>query len=405
MNLRGFELIILFSILSGLRLTVFAGEPSITDIVNARAESAKSVAQSSQSTASIPGYSEEKKQKQESELAAIQVDSKADNLKISGAQLRDREARKNPDGGISIMVEATDISRVTGDQCKGCEEYGKLEMFTEADKYMQDPISQMQLIKDQGCKEVENNKKRGFFKEDKTETYTDEIEEFRTCETPTTKFNCKKVLSVRCKKTLQCDYGGITKGSISEGIIFDTSKGFLTIGTDGDNYLAGQCSTHNKSVNFHIAKASMITVFKLMHVKFDDYLELKLNGHTFYVGPDGGDYVEVKNHDIEVEKERTVYDTVNNGWRFWKVGRQEKYKEKITLTEVYNGHNYAACERNTNWNREVDVDLKPYLKDGENILQMKIIVSGNGEGWLKIGAKQQCCANNEWTEDWVENCD
>ena len=396
MNLKVCGLIVFFSILSSLCLTVFA-EESLVDIINARAEGAKNAAKSSQSTASIPGYSEEKKQRQESELAAIQVDSKADNLKISGAQLRDREARKNPDGGVSIMVEATDISRVTGDQCKGCEEYGESEMFKEADKYMQDPISQMQLIKGQGCKEVENNKKRGFFKEDKTETYTDEIEEFRTCETPTTKFNCKKVLSVHCKKTLQCDYGGITKGSISEGIVFDTSKGFLTIGTDGDNYLAGQCSTHNKSVTFHIAKASMITVFKLMHVKFDDYLELKLNGHTFYVGPDGGDYVEVKTR--EIEKERTV--TGGSFRHRW--SRIEKYKESIT--EVFNGHNYAACERNTNWNREVDVDLKPYLKDGENILQMKIIVSGNGEGWLKIGAKQQCCANNEWAENWVENCD
>ncbi len=396
MNFKIYELMIFLSILSSFCLTVFA-EESLVDIINARAENAKNAAQNSQSTASIPGYSEEKKQKQENELAVIQADSKADNLKISGAQLRDREAKKNPDGGVSIIVEATDISRVTGDQCKGCGEYGELEMFKEADKYMQDPISQMQLIKNQGCKEVENNKKRGFFKEDKTETYTDEIEEFRTCETPTTKFNCQKVLSVHCKKTLQCDYGGITKGSISEGIVFDTSKGFLTIGTDGDNYLAGQCSTHNKSVSFHIAKASMITVFKLMHVKFDDYLELKLNGHTFYVGPDGGDYVEVKTR--EIEKERTI--TEGSFWN--RRSRIEKYKESIT--EVFNGHNYAACERNTNWNREVDVDLKPYLKDGENILQMKIIVSGNGEGWLKISAKQQCCANNEWTENWVENCD
>jgi len=134
-----------------------------------------------------------------------------------------------------------------------------------------------------------------------------------------------------------------------------------------------------------------------MHVKFDDYLELKLNGHTFYVGPDGGNYVEVKTR--EIEKERTIAQ--GPFWNRW--FKIEKYKESIT--EVFNGHEYKPCERNTNWNQEVDVDLKPYLKDGENILQMKIIVSGNGEGWLKISAKQQCCANNEWTENWVENCD
>jgi hypothetical protein len=132
-------------------------------------------------------------------------------------------------------------------------------------------------------------------------------------------------------------------------------------------------------------------------VKFDDYMQLKLNGHTFYVGPDGGDYVKVDTR--EIEKERTVYSMVN--WR--RVARQEKYKESIT--EVYNGNIYKPCERDTSWNNVVAVDLKPYLKDGENVLQMKILVSGGGEGWLKIQAKQQCCANDEWDSKWVESCE
>lgn len=36
---------------------------------------------------------------------------------------------------------------------------------------------------------------------------------------------------------------------------------------------------------------------------------------------------------------------------------------------------------------------------------MKIIVSGEGEGWLKIEARQQCCANNEWESNWEEMCE
>lgn len=85
--------------------------------------------------------------------------------------------------------------------------------------------------------------------------------------------------------------------------------------------------------------------------------------------------------------------------------RTENYIEKIVETKVFNGTKWDQCERNTNWNNTVAVDLKPYLKDGENTLQMKIIVSGAGEGWLKIQAKQQCCANNEWQETWNENCE
>ena len=82
------------------------------------------------------------------------------------------------------------------------------------------------------------------------------------------------------------------------------------------------------------------------------------------------------------------------------IQKKEEYATKITVTEVFNGHEYKPCERNTNWNQEVDVDLKSYLNIGENTLEMKLLVSGNGEGWLKIEAKQQCCGQNDWLESY-----
>jgi hypothetical protein len=42
--------------------------------------------------------------------------------------------------------------------------------------------------------------------------------------------------------------------------------------------------------------------------------------------------------------------------------------------------------------REPNIDLKPYLKEGENILKTRVIVGGVGEGWLQIRAKQNCCS-------------
>ena len=422
MNLKNFGVIILLSILNGFNLTVLA-EESLADVVKARAENAKENVQNSQSAEIIPGYSEKEKQQEEKKLANIQVDNKADNLRIAGAQARDRAVRNNPDGAVATMVEATDISKVTGDKCKHCAELHKHNMFQKADEYMQDPIGQMELIKNEGCKEIEDNTKKGYFIEDKVDTYTDAIEELRICERPITSFKCQKTLSVYCKRTDQCDFGGITKGSISEGMTFDASNGFLTIGTDGDNYLGGECATHEKSISFHIAQASLVSVFQLVHVKFYDYIQLELNGHIFYVGPDGGDYVKVQSHEIEVEKERTIYkwkDTLvaklkekkrsifaysDDDYDYWFGPWKEKYKEKISITEVFNGHEYKPCERETSWDKETDIDLKSYLKDGENILKMKILVSGGGEGWLKIKAKQQCCADDQWQETWEEGCE
>jgi hypothetical protein len=270
------------------------------------------------------------------------------------------------------MSEATDLKRV-----KGFEGYSDLKMFKEADKYMKDPIGQMSLIKGEGCKEKVNNKKRGFVRKEKKQTIIDEIEELKSCEAPVTNFKCNKVLEVSCKKTAECEYGGIVKDSIDSGITFDSSNGFLTIGTDGDNYLGGTCATHERTVVFSMDQVHLVTHFHLIHVKFDDYLQLTLNGHIFYVGPDGGSNLEVKT--INVFPGRA--------------------------TRVFNGHKYYPCERGTNWDRQVNVDLRKFLVEGKNTLNMRIIVSGNGEGWLKIKAMKQCCANNDWQETWVDSCE
>lgn len=193
----------------------------------------------------------------------------------------------------------------------------------------------------------------------------------------------------------------ISKESSSDNILFDMSDGFVMFGTDNDNYLVGSCATMNHFVNFSIANISLVTIFRLVHVKFDDYLELKLNGNIFYVGPDGGDHLEVKNREIELKKTKAIKEiaplqevNVDN------IQKKEGHATKITVTEVFNGHEYKPCERNTNWNQEVDVDLKPYLNTGENTLEMKILVSGSGDGWLKIEAKQQYCGQNDWLESY-----
>lgn len=371
MNFKKIGLIFCLTILIHFSIPVYA-EESLIDMVKSKAETAKGVAQNSQSTANIPGYSEKAKQQVEEHLNNLEVGIQINQLKNEGAKLRNSEVANNPEGTIATMVEATDLKRV-----KGFEGYSELDMFKEADKYMQDPVGQMDLLKNAGCKEQVNSKKRGFIRKEKKETITDEIEEVQSCEVPMTNFKCKKTLEVSCKKTSECEYGGITKDSIDKGITFDSSNGFLTIGTDGDNYLNGICATHDRTVVFSMAQVDLIESFHLIHVKFDDYLQLTLNGHIVYVGPDGGTHVEVK-------------DT-GGGW--------------LGGNKVFNGHSYHACERGTNWNRGVNIDLRPYLIEGKNTLQMRIIVSGQGEGWLKIKAMKQCCAKNDWQETWVEHCE
>lgn len=376
------------SVLSGISLMSHA-EESITDIIRSRIKDSNAAAQSSQSSSNIPGYSDHKKEEIENKLNDIEVGLKNDHLQREGEKTREKQLKENPDGVVATVVEATDLKRVAG-----FEGYSELEMFKEADKYMKDPVEQFNLInKSEACKEKVNNKKRGFYRKQNEQTFIDEIEELKSCEAPINTFKCSKTLEVSCSKISECDFGGIVKESVDHQISFDASNGFLTIGTDCDNCLTGICATFDKTVVFSINRVDRVSSFHLVHVKFDDYIQLTLNGHTFYVGPDGGTHVEVKTR--EIEKERLA------GTRRRRI--TEKYKEK--LTEVYNGDFYRPCERSESFNREVDIDLRPFLVEGKNTLQMRIIVSGAGEGWLKIKAKEQCCANNDWIETWVESCE
>ncbi len=360
---------ILFIILFITSITSYAEkEVSLKDFIQSKREDAKVSAQNSENTKNIPKYSEKEKQTIEKKLNLIMAQPGQDHLKSEGAKTRDDEIKKNPEGAIDSIVKATDSARLVG-----FEGYKDLQMFKDADNYMKDPIRQLQLIKDQGCKEIENNKRKGFVKKEFKEIYNDEYEEIRSCEAPTTKFKCHKELQVSCKKTAECDYGGIVKGLLDKDMAFDIKNGFFTVGVDCDNCLSGTCATHERKVTFSMSQVHLVTNFRLVQVKFDDYIQIKLNGHIVYVGPDGGDFIEVRAN-----------------WQG---------------NVVFNGLVEKKCERGTNFIRNENVNLKPYLKEGKNTLEMRIIVSGNGEGWLKIEAKKLCCEKNDWTKKWVEYCE
>lgn len=148
----------------------------------------------------------------------------------------------------------------------------------------------------------------------------------------------------------------ITLGTISSDTAFKYQYPELTIGTIGDKYWIGQCEIYDRSTTFDIRDLAKVHEFKLKQVEFDDYFWIKINDHTVYVGPYDGDRVEVKN---------------------------EGYRRAVST----DGENIKPCDLGTNWNKAVDVDLKPYLKEGINEIWTRTVVGGHGNSWLKILAK------------------
>jgi hypothetical protein len=174
-----------------------------------------------------------------------------------------------------------------------------------------------------------------------------------------------EITSIKCKESQECDMGGIEKGTLASDMKFEFNNGVLTIGTIADNYWPGNCGVYDRVTTFIIKNKDKIKEFALQRVGFDDYMSIYLNDHLIFVGPDGGNKLEVK--------------TINH--RFW------------SYQAVDNGFGHRACERGISWDQWPNIDLKPYLKEGENVIKTRVIVGGVGEGWMQIRAKQNCCVN------------
>lgn len=176
-------------------------------------------------------------------------------------------------------------------------------------------------------------------------------------------FACEKKLHLKCANSEECNNGGIVKGSIDSDMSWAYSHLTLTIGTIGVNYWKSYCQKpFDRTIEFDIKNKKEISSFRITKIGFDDYILIKVNGAVVYVGPDGGDRLEI----------------VNYG--FWK---------EVTT----NGQDRKGCERNTNWvtgyNRPaVDIDLKPLLKEGKNKIEMRVVVYNLGHGWMEIRASQ-----------------
>lgn len=145
----------------------------------------------------------------------------------------------------------------------------------------------------------------------------------------------------------------IELGTISSDMKWEYSYPYLTIGTVAQNYWVSKCEAHDRSTSFDIGDLAKVHKFELKQVIFDDYFWIKVNGHSVYVGPYGGDRAELKN---------------------------KKHWVGVTT----DGEDLKSCELATHWNKAVNIDIKSYLKEGTNEIWTRTVVAGKGMGFLKI---------------------
>lgn len=344
---------------SNLILTQSYAEQSIEELANSGLLKSQGMASSEESGEAIPNYSKS------------EVENEANNLdNLDDAEMRTKSEQKM---GTADSNSAEGITRDSN--TKTIKGFENQEIFTKADKINEDPISAYERMTSEGCKEKENQQKPHYKKVTKKELVTDiEIYE-ETCEMPAGNIVCEKTLSVTCDDNRECsgDNGGIEGGSVASDMKFVYRYPYLTVGTISDNYWNGRCQEYSRRTTFTVKDKARVKEFRIVRVGYDDYLQIKVNGSQVYNGPKGG------------------YKLETTGGRGFFGG-----------SSVDTGNGVYGCELDTNWNFGVDIDLRSYLRDGENTIDTKVIVAGRGEGWMEIIASQYCCRS--FSDKWEKRC-
>ncbi|AUZ62010.1 IncF plasmid conjugative transfer protein TraN (plasmid) [Pseudomonas sp. XWY-1] len=193
---------------------------------------------------------------------------------------------------------------------------------------------------------------------------------------------CDKFLAVVCEPPVAgCDNGGIIPGTTQADMytswsLANAASGTyaLQFGSIGDNYWSE--GLYDRSLQFSIKDPALITDFVLASVAYDDYILIKINGHTVFSGPFGGATLD------------WILTTCNKGRACYRV-------------DVGDGV-LRDPERGESNETRPNIDLRPYLVAGNNILETRTAVGGSGETYITMNARMVC--PGACTETWTDQC-
>lgn len=245
---------------------------------------------------------------------------------------------------------------------------------------------------------------------------------------------CDRVVVVTCETpgtTDGCNNGGIVPGSTEGDMrvnLTDVGSGnvLLEFGTFQDNIWRGNRTEFIRTLRFKIDNKDLITDFRLTNVAFDDWIELFLNDNRVYAGPYGGDRLVVIQPTATFRPPQSCEQDFDAGrWTCYDRAFDEFNSAPRNIIGTFNGQNgcitnfsgsdfgveswscsadgdqtqvrfgpgpndTAPGELTTDWNFSPNIDLRQFLKTGDNVLRMRVLVTDRGEGSLKINTRQAC---------------
>lgn len=179
---------------------------------------------------------------------------------------------------------------------------------------------------------------------------------------------CAIARDITFESKQKCARAGITKASIPNDMKFKYDGATLVIGTAENKDWEGSCVFYDSNIKFNLKNLDRISEFLLTDVGFNDYMWIKINGKTIYIGPDGASPAD-----------------------------RLELASGIIRPRIYDGYTYRDCERGTNWRFSPAQEILPYLKEGQNSIWVRTVVYGHGYGIMTFVIKEFPC--DSWVED------
>lgn len=154
---------------------------------------------------------------------------------------------------------------------------------------------------------------------------------------------------------------------------------FIRLG-NRENYNAKECTFSDKDISFNVTDLSLVKDLSLTHLRFNAYVQIELNDHLIYLGPEAGSYLSIVSTSL--------------------------LTRDMPESQVYNGKEFMPCENNQIWNIETRVSLKPFLQTGNNNLHFRLFEGSNDKVFsFEMHSSEFCPASLIGEEAEVTNLD
>lgn len=199
------------------------------------------------------------------------------------------------------------------------------------------------------------------------------------CEQVKNNYSCTSNLKATCRHKFSVPLEE-SRFSTTLPKSYNPSNGILTFGWPYNfTHDGGRGTQYDYSVRFRIDSVETVREFTLNEVGYDDFIRVTINGYQIFVGPLGGDR-------LELLRDKDVWA---HGGRYSAV--------------VIDRSGHWHCADQFKWRvQHPGVDLRRFLREGENIIEIRLIVGGGGGLWLKFTAAVNGCSS--WNETWEEQC-